>query len=254
MFAFYVSVSRVTLRACFLNAGLIKANLAAAGNGGERNAYLPRTHRPQHRPTHSLGGIPEISAKVEGGADPEVELQHQIRNGTLFGIGLLGGLGGFDDYDIGAPYQPSPSSDTADTATADTADTAPAAASAGEEAGGDDDEAGGPAEFEGSELGKSENEGEGWVHDEAGEDDEGVDEDGDGEGWDGGGGSDGNSDANGAAGMAAENGDGGEADDEKHGGIVDKETVSKLFLAGRADALLNRCMPFPPTSAFFLHP
>lgn len=160
-------------------------------------------------------------------ADPEGELQHQIRNGTLFGIGLLGGIGGFDSYGIGESYQPSSS----DAAAPAPVDTTPGTASAGEE--DEDGEKDGGAEFEGSELGKSNNEKDRFGLDN-GEDEEGAaDEDGNGDGegrtGGGGGGSDANSDENrddAGADEAAESGE-GEAEGEKHGGIK-KEVVSTL--------------------------
>lgn len=39
---------------------------------------------------------------IDGEAIIDGELQHQIRNGTLFGIGLLGGIGGLDGYGLAA--------------------------------------------------------------------------------------------------------------------------------------------------------
>jgi len=229
-----------------------KAALAPAGSGREQNSCFSRAQQ-QHRqePTLHQGDIlgmaeaPEADRHGDGAgaggdddADPEGELQHQIRNGTLFEIGLLGVIDGFDHYGFEEPFQTS--SDAAAVAAA--ADTLPGTAFAEEEDEDGEEDCG--AEFEGSGLDKSDNDEEAVGLCE-GDDAEGAaDEDGG-----GGGGFDANSENSddASADKAAESGD-GKADDEKHGGIKKEMVVSKLsvdVIDPFTPRIILGCLPRP---------
>lgn len=67
----------------------------------------------QDQGTHDKG---ENDVRDEEGTDPCIEgdlLQHQIRDGTLFGIGHLGGIGALDRYGLTTPDGPPPAAATA---------------------------------------------------------------------------------------------------------------------------------------------
>lgn len=63
-------------------------------------AAVAAAHGTAAAEQRGAGGVDDEPMDYEGVIDGE--LQHEIRNGTLFGIGLLGGIGGLDGYGFAA--------------------------------------------------------------------------------------------------------------------------------------------------------